>query len=152
MSGSSVGSPPSSLPPSLSLPSRAQVSADPPQTPTPAPAELARTKGRAIFGAGCLVSEFGSRRRRTYRAHDVALRGLVAADREAAAAAAAGQGEGEGKGKRGRLAGTSNVHFACKYDLVPIGTARLPLPLSPSLSLPLFCLSLPLSRAAQHPT
>ncbi|GAA5857100.1 hypothetical protein JCM9279_001782 [Rhodotorula babjevae] len=88
--------------------------------------ELAQQKGLALFRAGCLLSEFGSRRRRTYRAHDVVMRGLVAADHESAReaeAAAAGQGEDRSQEeKRGRLAGTSNVHFACKYDLVPIGT------------------------------
>ncbi|TNY18322.1 Quinolinate phosphoribosyl transferase [Rhodotorula diobovata] len=83
--------------------------------------EQAHRKGLALFRAGCLLSEFGSRRRRTYRAHDIVMRGLVRAQDECAREDGA-EGEGEGKGERGKLAGTSNVHFAHKYDLVPIGT------------------------------
>ncbi|GJN90548.1 hypothetical protein Rhopal_003560-T1 [Rhodotorula paludigena] len=74
--------------------------------------ELARQKGLALYTSGCLLSEFGSRRRRTYKAHDIVMRGLVAANAEVS--------DG-GKGK-GKLVGTSNVHFAHKYDVVPIGT------------------------------
>ncbi|GAA5945997.1 hypothetical protein JCM3775_003612 [Rhodotorula graminis] len=86
--------------------------------------ENARRKGHALFDAGCLLSEFGSRRRRTYRAHDIVMRGLVRADEECRREGEReGGAEAEGEGKaRGRLAGTSNVHFACKYDLAPIGT------------------------------
>lgn len=67
------------------------------------------------------MSEFGSRRRRTYKAHDIVMRGLVAANAEVS--------DG-GKGK-GKLVGTSNVHFAHKYDVVPIGTVSRAV--SPSL-------------------
>ncbi|GAA6001346.1 hypothetical protein JCM10207_006618 [Rhodosporidiobolus poonsookiae] len=73
--------------------------------------ENAKRKGRALFDAGCMLSEFGSRRRRTYKSHDIVMRGLLAADAEARAA-----------GAKGKLAGTSNVHFAEKYDSAPIGT------------------------------
>lgn len=60
-----------------------------------------------------MLSEFGSRRRRTYKAHDIVMRGLIKANEEC----------GNGKeGKGGKLSGTSNVHFAQKYDLAPIGT------------------------------
>lgn len=76
-------------------------------------AENARQKGLALYRAGCILSEFGSRRRRTYKAHDIVMRGLIKANEEC----------GNGKeGKGGKLSGTSNVHFAQKYDLAPIGT------------------------------
>ncbi|BGP16380.1 hypothetical protein JCM10213_004923 [Rhodosporidiobolus nylandii] len=73
--------------------------------------ENAKQKGLQLFSAGCLLSEFGSRRRRTYRAHDIVMRGLLAASAEAAE-----------QGMKGKLVGTSNVHFAMKYGTAPIGT------------------------------
>ncbi|GAA5940841.1 nicotinate phosphoribosyltransferase [Sporobolomyces koalae] len=76
--------------------------------------ENARRKGERLFTAGCIVSEFGSRRRRTRLAHDIIMRGLIDADRE--------YGAGSQVESRGRLAGTSNVHFAQRYDLNPVGT------------------------------
>ena len=74
-------------------------------------AESAFRKGTALFTSGCLLSEFGSRRRRTYRSHDLCIRGLIASSTSAVE-----------QGLPGKLAGTSNVHFAMKYDLNPIGT------------------------------
>lgn len=65
-------------------------------------------KGSRLTVAGCNFSDFGTRRRASFRAQDTAIRAL----RDGAAAA---------KGP-GRLVGTSNVYFAMKYDLVPIGT------------------------------
>ncbi|GAA5820006.1 hypothetical protein JCM11251_005444 [Rhodosporidiobolus azoricus] len=73
--------------------------------------ENAKQKGLRLFSAGCLLSEFGSRRRRTYKSHDIVMRGLLAANSEAAS-----------QGMKGKLGGTSNVHFAMKYDTAPIGT------------------------------
>jgi len=55
-----------------------------------------------------VFSEFGSRRRRDYHAHDLVLQGLVSANKAL--------------NGPGRLQGTSNVHFAMKYGLTPIGT------------------------------
>ena len=73
--------------------------------------EQAYQKGRSLLEAGCIFSEFGSRRRRDYHTHDLVLQGLRrAAD------------EGAKSGWPGKLSGTSNVHFAMKHDLVPIGT------------------------------
>ncbi|GAA5820696.1 hypothetical protein JCM3770_001456 [Rhodotorula araucariae] len=74
--------------------------------------ENARLKGRRLYEAGCLLSEFGSRRRRTYKAHDIVMRGLIRANEEC----------GNGAQGGGKLVGTSNVHFAHKYDVAPIGT------------------------------
>lgn len=61
-----------------------------------------------MIRGGCIFSEFGSRRRRDYHTHDLVLQGLVAASKAL-----------DGPGK---LQGTSNVHFAMKYGLMPIGT------------------------------
>ena len=78
--------------------------------------EQARDKGHRLFEAGCVLSEFGSRRRRTYKAHDIIRRGLLKANEDCR--------NGQ-MGKGGKLAGTSNLHFAQKYDLAPIGTVCL---------------------------
>ncbi|KAL8947174.1 MAG: hypothetical protein Q9222_006512 [Ikaeria aurantiellina] len=73
--------------------------------------ERAYSKGRKLMASGCVFSEFGSRRRRDYHTQDLVIRGL----KRAAA-------DGQGKGWKGRLSGTSNVHFAMKYGILPIGT------------------------------
>ncbi|KAJ4373900.1 nicotinate phosphoribosyltransferase [Neocucurbitaria cava] len=73
--------------------------------------DKAYQKGRSLLENGCIFSEFGSRRRRDYHTHDLVLQGLRrAAD------------EGTKSGWKGKLTGTSNVHFAMKHDLMPIGT------------------------------
>ncbi|KAF2823382.1 nicotinate phosphoribosyltransferase [Ophiobolus disseminans] len=73
--------------------------------------EKAYQKGRTLLEGGCIVSEFGSRRRRDYHTQDIVLQGLRrAAD------------EGQKAGWPGKLTGTSNVHFAMKHDILPIGT------------------------------
>lgn len=65
---------------------------------------LERSDGSLAF------SEFGTRRRRSLAAMDAVIRGLVRGDREY-------------QGKHGGgLVGTSNVYFAKKYDLRPVGT------------------------------
>jgi nicotinate phosphoribosyltransferase len=75
--------------------------------------ESARRKGLTLFSSGCLLSEFGSRRRRTYKSHDLTIRGLLCASQDSSSFSPPA---------KGKLAGTSNVHFAMKYDLAPIGT------------------------------
>ena len=70
---------------------------------------LAYEKGIRLLEAGCVVSEFGSRRRRDFRTQDHIVRGLVRAARE-------------NEGLPGKLMGTSNVYLAMKYGIDPIGT------------------------------
>lgn len=71
----------------------------------------AKAKGLKLTENGCLVSEFGSRRRRDYHTHELILRGLVEAQTEA-----------EQKCHKGKITGTSNVHFAMRFGIPPIGT------------------------------
>jgi nicotinate phosphoribosyltransferase len=63
--------------------------------------DAARKKGMQLADGKCSFSEFGSRRRRDYRTQETVLEGL--------------------KGIAG-FSGTSNVHFAMKLNLNPIGT------------------------------
>ncbi len=73
--------------------------------------EKACQKGARLLQHGCLFSEFGTRRRRDYRTQDLVLQGLTrAAD------------EGKEQGWKGKLSGTSNVHFAMKHGITPVGT------------------------------
>lgn len=73
--------------------------------------ESARDKGVKMLEHGCVVSEFGSRRRRDYHTHELVLQGLLQAQEEATK-----------RGYKGKLAGTSNVHFAMRMGIAPIGT------------------------------
>jgi nicotinate phosphoribosyltransferase len=73
--------------------------------------DKAYQKGLKLLSEGCIFSEFGTRRRRDYHTQDLVLQGLRRAQDEAAAA-----------GYSGKLSGTSNVHFAMKHGLVPVGT------------------------------
>ena len=66
-------------------------------------------KARRLVEAGCVFSDFGTRRRASFAAQDCAV-GAMASCRE-------GDWHGEG-----RFVGTSNVYLAMKYDLVPVGT------------------------------
>lgn len=73
--------------------------------------EKAKHKGLQLLESGCSFSEFGSRRRRDYKTHELVMTGLIDARKEA-----------ETKGFKGKFSGTSNVHFAMKYDVAPVGT------------------------------
>ncbi len=70
--------------------------------------EQAYEKGLQLLGAGCIVSEFGSRRRRDFHTQDIVIQGLVKASKE--------------DDFPGKLSGTSNVYFAMKHSISPIGT------------------------------
>jgi nicotinate phosphoribosyltransferase len=73
--------------------------------------EKAYGKGMRLLEAGCIVSEFGTRRRRDYHTQALVFRGLVKAKKE-----------GEKTGLPGKISGTSNVHLAMRFGIPPIGT------------------------------
>ena len=73
--------------------------------------ENAFAKGKKLMQHGCVFSEFGTRRRRDYRTHDLVMQGLTRAANTASE-----------QGWKGKLSGTSNVHFAMKYGVPPVGT------------------------------
>ncbi|KAF9466444.1 nicotinate phosphoribosyltransferase [Collybia nuda] len=71
--------------------------------------ESAFAKAQNLFEADCVFSEFGTRRRRSYHTQDIVLQELVRASKNIS-------------DHKGSLIGTSNVHFAHKYGISPIGT------------------------------
>lgn len=73
--------------------------------------EKALDKGMRLLEAGCVVSEFGTRRRRDYHTQALVFRGLVKAKKV-----------GEEKNLPGKISGTSNVHLAMRFGIPPIGT------------------------------
>ncbi len=73
--------------------------------------ELAFEKGTRLLEAGCVFSEFGTRRRRDYHTQALVFRGLTKADKEA-----------QSRGQAGKLSGTSNVHLAMRFNIPPVGT------------------------------
>ncbi|WWC70640.1 nicotinate phosphoribosyltransferase [Kwoniella pini CBS 10737] len=79
--------------------------------------ELAKQKALDVFSppsptTPLIFSEFGTRRRRSFKTQDTVIRGLIAGFQEYKA----------NGGKGGLLAGTSNVYLALKYGLKPAGT------------------------------
>lgn len=75
--------------------------------------ERAYAKGQKLFQHGIQLSEFGTRRRRSFATQDAVVAGLLQAHREASESGAPGVG---------RLLGTSNVFLARKYGILPNGT------------------------------
>ena len=65
-------------------------------------------KASRLIAAGCVFSDFGTRRRASFEAQDTAIKAMAECNRTMHGP--------------GRFVGTSNVYFAMKYDLVPIGT------------------------------
>lgn len=63
-------------------------------------------KARRLIEAGCRFSDFGTRRRASFEAQETAIKAMTECH----------------AGGSGRFVGTSNVYFAMKYDLTPIGT------------------------------
>lgn len=65
-------------------------------------------KGKKLLAAGCVFSDFGTRRRASFEAQDVVVRAM----KDCA----------NSQQWPGKLVGTSNVYLAMKYDLTPVGT------------------------------
>ena len=72
-------------------------------------ADRASAKAARLIDAGCVYSDMGTRRRASFAVQDAVVGAMA---RRAAAMPEA----------PGRFVGTSNVYFAMKYDLTPIGT------------------------------
>ncbi|MDE5874193.1 MAG: nicotinate phosphoribosyltransferase [Muribaculaceae bacterium] len=70
--------------------------------------EKSSSKGQRLIEGGCCFSDFGTRRRISFKAQETVVKAMK--DVQATTC-------GEG-----RFIGTSNVYLAMKYDLTPIGT------------------------------
>lgn len=70
----------------------------------------ARRKAERLLDAGCVFSDFGTRRRASFEAEDTVVRAFCDCARE------------RGLNAPGRMVGTSNVYLAMKYGLTPVGT------------------------------
>lgn len=66
------------------------------------------TKGRRLLEAGCVFSDFGTRRRASFEAEDTVVRAL--------------KDSSMAGGNEGKFVGSSNVYLAMKHDLIPVGT------------------------------
>lgn len=65
-------------------------------------------KAKKLIESGCVFSDFGTRRRASFQAEDTVVKAMKDCQIQI--------------GGPGKFFGTSNVYFAMKYDLVPIGT------------------------------
>lgn len=70
--------------------------------------EKSYRKAQRLIAAGCMFSDFGTRRRASFDAQDTVVRAMKQCS--------------DVMGGPGGFIGTSNVYFAMKYDLTPIGT------------------------------
>lgn len=65
-------------------------------------------KGERLLEAGCVFSDFGTRRRLSFEAEDTLVRAMTDCQRS--------------NHWEGVFTGTSNIYLAMKYDLTPVGT------------------------------
>ena len=65
-------------------------------------------KAQRLIDAGCVFSDFGTRRRASFNSQDTAVKAMKECQEQTSGP--------------GCFVGTSNVYFAMKYDLTPVGT------------------------------
>lgn len=70
--------------------------------------DKAYKKAERLLSAGCVYSDFGTRRRTSFAAEEVVVRAMKDCYNS--------------REWSGRFVGTSNVYLAMKYDLIPVGT------------------------------
>ena len=88
--------------------------------------DRAYEKGMKLLEAGCAFSEFGSRRRRDYKTHELVMQGLRKAQEEA-----------QQKGYKGKWSGTSN-EIALQYWIGTFGRGTLSIALTDTFVTPDF--------------
>lgn len=79
--------------------------------------ENAQKKARALLEHGCTFSEFGTRRRRDFKTHELVMKTICDTNEEYKKECAV-----NGTNPMGAFSGTSNVHLAIKYNVLAIGT------------------------------
>lgn len=65
-------------------------------------------KGKQLLKAGCVFSDFGTRRRASFEAQNVVIHAIKTCSND--------------NNWKGQFVGTSNVYLAMKHDLLPVGT------------------------------
>ena len=65
-------------------------------------------KAERLLSAGCAFSDFGTRRRASFKAEDTVIKAMKACS--------------QSREWPGKFVGTSNVYLAMKYDVLPVGT------------------------------
>ncbi|KAI8372620.1 nicotinate phosphoribosyltransferase [Choanephora cucurbitarum] len=79
--------------------------------------EKAAQKTRALLEYGCVFSEFGTRRRRDFKTHDLVMDAINRTHKEYQKKC-----EESGVAPKGSVSGTSNVYLAMKYNVPAVGT------------------------------
>ncbi|KAI8372457.1 nicotinate phosphoribosyltransferase [Blakeslea trispora] len=79
--------------------------------------EKAVQKTRALLEYGCVFSEFGTRRRRDFKTHDLVMNAIHQTHQEYQKKC-----EESGTTPKGNVSGTSNVYLAMKYNVPAVGT------------------------------
>ncbi|KAI8098220.1 nicotinate phosphoribosyltransferase [Gilbertella persicaria] len=79
--------------------------------------EQAAEKTRILLEHGCIFSEFGTRRRRDYKTHDLVMNAIHRTHQEYKKKC-----EEAGVPTKGNVSGTSNVYLAMKYNVPAVGT------------------------------
>ncbi len=69
-------------------------------------------KAERLLSAGCIFSDFGTRRRASFKAEDTIVRAMVDCQKNRV----------NRMSRNGQFIGTSNVYLAMKYDVTPVGT------------------------------
>lgn len=79
--------------------------------------ENAVQKTKALLEHGCIFSEFGTRRRRDFKTHDLVMKTIYETNEQYKKDCFTAN-----QSPKGNCAGTSNVLLAMKYNVLPIGT------------------------------
>ncbi|KAG2231981.1 nicotinate phosphoribosyltransferase [Thamnidium elegans] len=79
--------------------------------------EKANQKTRELLEYGCVFSEFGTRRRRNFKTHDLVMKSIYQTSE-----AYKEECQKLDKVPKGSFSGTSNVYLAMKYNVLAIGT------------------------------
>lgn len=79
--------------------------------------ERAVKKAKTLLENGCVFSEFGTRRRRDFKTHDLVMKTIYETSQEYKQ-----ECNKSGQSPKGSFSGTSNVYLAMKYNVLAIGT------------------------------
>lgn len=76
-------------------------------------------KAERLLSAGCTFSDFGTRRRASFKAEETVVKAMIDCQRDLQNDSSSSR---DGRTGIGSFIGTSNVYLAMKYDVTPVGT------------------------------